>query len=377
MTKKLRLATVVGTRPEIIRLSEVIKACDLVFDQQLIHTGQNWDYNLNEIFFKDLELRNPDHYLESPGQHLGETIGNIISKSYALLRDLKPEALLVLGDTNSALCALSAKRLKIPVFHMEAGNRCYDENVPEEINRRIVDHISDVNLCYTEHSRRYLLGEGLKSDFVFVTHSPMREVIEKHRHKIEGSKVLASLGLQRNEYIVLSTHREENVDRPETLKSILDAASSASATYGKKVIVTTHPRTRIKIKELGITLSASIELHEPFGFVDYLALQMHSFCVLSDSGTLSEESSMLDFPAVLIRTSTERPEVLDEGTVVVGGVTTDSILRAIETMRSIKTTFGNVLSNPNHYESRAVSAKVVNLIASYVPIVRRRVWGLS
>lgn len=377
MTQKLRLATVVGTRPEIIRLSEVIKACDLVFDQQLIHTGQNWDYNLNEVFFKDLELRSPDHYMESPGQHLGETIGNIISKSYALLRDLKPDALLVLGDTNSALCALSAKRLKIPVFHMEAGNRCYDENVPEEINRRIVDHISDVNLCYTEHSRRYLLGEGLKSDFVFVTHSPMREVIEKHRHKIEGSKVLSTLGLKRDGYIVLSTHREENVDRPETLKSILDAASSASSTYGKKVIVTTHPRTRNKIKELGITLPASIELHEPFGFIDYLALQMQSFCVLSDSGTLSEESSMLDFPAVLIRTSTERPEVLDEGTVVVGGVTTDSILRAVETMRSIKSAFSKVLTKPAHYESQAVSAKVVNLIASYVPIVRRRVWGLS
>ncbi len=377
MNKKLRLATVIGTRPEIIRLSEVIKACDMIFDQHLIHTGQNWDYNLNEIFFKDLELRSPDHYLESPGEHLGETIGNIISKTYALLRDLKPDALLILGDTNSALSALSAKRLKIPVFHMEAGNRCYDENVPEEINRRIVDHISDVNLCYTEHSRRYLLGEGLKSDFVFVTHSPMREVIEKHRHKIESSKILSTLDLKAESYIVLSTHREENVDRPETLKSILDAAIATSTIYGKKVIVTTHPRTRIKIRDLNITLPPSIELHEPFGFIDYLALQLQSFCVLSDSGTLSEEASMLKFPAVLIRTSTERPEVLDEGTVVIGGVTTVSIIRAVETMRSIKSSFGNVLTMPDHYESQAVSAKVVNLIASYVPIVRRRVWGLS
>lgn len=376
MSAKLKLATIIGTRPEIIRLSEVIRACDLVYDQVLIHTGQNWDYNLNEVFFKDLEIRAPDHYLNAPGKHLGETIGNIISKSYEILRDLKPDALLVLGDTNSALCALSAKRLKIPVFHMEAGNRCFDENVPEEINRRIVDHISDVNLCYTEHSRRYLLGEGLKPDFVFVSHSPMREVIEKHRYKIVKSEILKKLNLKKNSFFILSTHREENVDRPEVFKGILEAAAEAGRAHGKRVIVTTHPRTRKKIEELGIKVGDNLELHDPFGFIDYLALQSEAFCVLSDSGTLSEESSMLNFPAVLIRTSTERPEVLDEGNVVVGGVDTQGIIRAIDMMMRMREVSGKHLGIPAHYESQAVSAKVVNLIASYVPIVRRRVWGL-
>jgi UDP-N-acetylglucosamine 2-epimerase (non-hydrolysing) len=340
-----------------------------------VHTGQNWDYSLNEVFFKDLNIRQPDHYLDAPGQHLGETIGNIISRSYSLLRELKPHALLVLGDTNSALCALSAKRLKIPVFHMEAGNRCFDENVPEEINRRIVDHISDVNLCYTEHSRRYLLGEGIKPDFVFVTHSPMNEVIEKHRHRISDSKILLDLDLRAQEFIVLSTHREENVDQPQVLDDILAAAKAAAEKYGKKIIVTAHPRTKKRLEDRQITLPSFIELHTPFGFIDYLALQTQAFCVMSDSGTLSEESAMLNFPAVLIRTSTERPEVLDEGTMVVGGTTKDSILQAIELARHMFEENRSKLVSPEQYRSKAVSIKVANIIASYTPIVKRRVWG--
>lgn len=375
MTRKIRLATVLGTRPEIIRLSEVMRYCDQVFDHSIIHTGQNWDYNLNEVFFSDLDLRKPDHYLDSPGQHLGETIGNIISKSYSLLRELKPDAMLVLGDTNSALCAIAAKRLKIPVFHMEAGNRCFDENVPEEINRRIVDHISDVNLCYTEHSRRYLLREGLKPDFVFVTNSPMKEVIEKHRSKIAGSGVLARLNLEPQSYIVLSTHREENVDSPESLDGIIDSAVAAAQAYGKRVIVTAHPRTRQRLAERKASLPSVIELHDPFGFIDYLALQVQAFCVLSDSGTLSEESAMLDFPAVLIRTSTERPEVLDEGTIVVGGTSQASILPAIELVHTMFATRRAGLEAPEQYCSTAVSIKVANIIASYASIVNRRVWG--
>jgi len=375
MTDKIKLVTIIGTRPEIIRLSEVIKKCDQVFQQTIIHTGQNWDYSLNEVFFKDLDIRKPDHYLDAPGQHLGETIGNIISRSYSLLRELKPDALLVLGDTNSALCALSAKRLKIPVFHMEAGNRCFDENVPEEINRRIVDHISDVNLCYTEHSRRYLLSEGLRPDFVFVTHSPMNEVIEKHRHRLAESQILSELNLQPQEFIVLSTHREENVDRPEVLEGIFSAAAAAAEIYGKRVIVTAHPRTKLRLTDQQVDLPPSIELHTPFGFIDYLALQTQAFCVLSDSGTLSEESAMLNFPAVLIRTSTERPEVLDEGTMVVGGTTRLGILQAINLTRHMFEQNRAKLVSPDHYLSKAVSIKVANIIASYIPIIKRRIWG--
>lgn len=377
MKTKLTVLTILGTRPEIIRLSEVIKKCDQFFNHILVHTGQNWDYTLNEVFFKDLELRQPDHYLDCVGNHLGETIGNIIAKSFKLLQELKPDALLILGDTNSALCAIAAKRLKIPIFHMEAGNRCFDQNVPEEINRRIVDHISDVNLCYTEHSRRHLLNEGLKTDFVFVSHSPMTEVIQKNLAKIKTNKILETQQLKPGSYFLLSLHREENVDTPQKLKIILDAVASAAQNFGKSVLVSTHPRTKNRLAELNWQAPSSMRFVEPFGFLDYLKLQTEAFCVLSDSGTLSEESTLLSFPGVLLRDSTERPEVLDEGSTTIGGVTLESLLPAIDCAIRIHSTCKKDLLKPPTYESESVSTKVVNLIASYHHIVKTKLWGLS
>ncbi len=371
------MLTILGTRPEIIRLSEVIKKCDQFFNHILVHTGQNWDYTLNEVFFKDLELRQPDHYLDCVGNDLGETIGNIIAKSFKLLQELKPDALLILGDTNSVLCAIAAKRLKIPIFHMEAGNRCFDQNVPEEINRRIVDHISDVNLCYTEHSRRNLLNEGLKTDFIFLSHSPMTEVIQKNLAKIKTNRILETQQLKSGSYFLLSLHREENVDTPQKLKIILDAVASAAHHFGKSVLVSTHPRTKNRLSDLNWQAPSSMRFVEPFGFLDYLKLQTEAFCVLSDSGTLSEESTLLSFPGVLLRDCTERPEVLDEGSTTIGGVTLESLLPAIDCAIRIHSTFKKDLLKPPTYASESVSTKVVNLIASYHHIVKTKTWGLA
>ncbi|MGL4737869.1 MAG: UDP-N-acetyl glucosamine 2-epimerase, partial [Cellulosilyticaceae bacterium] len=290
---KLKVMTIVGTRPEIIRLSEVIKCLDQCFDHILVHTGQNWDYTLNQIFFKDLDLRQPDHYLDSVGSHLGETIGNIISKSYVLLASEKPDALLVLGDTNSALCALSAKRLKIPIFHMEAGNRCFDQNVPEEINRKIVDHIADVNLPYTEHSRRYLLSEGIAKQFIFVTGSPIPEVLAKHQDKINQSAILTTLNLEPHKYILVSAHREENIDNEDHFFSLMTALNDMAMLYQLPIIYSTHPRSQKYITQRHFVFNPLVQNIKPLGFVDYNKLQQESFCVLSDSGTLSEESSIL------------------------------------------------------------------------------------
>jgi UDP-N-acetyl-L-fucosamine synthase len=371
--EKMKVMTVVGTRPEIIRLSEVIKACDRYFDHSLVHTGQNWDYTLNEIFFKDLQLRAPDHYLEAAGKDLGETMGNIIARSYKLFSSERPDALLILGDTNSALCAISAKRLKVPIFHMEAGNRCFDQNVPEEINRKIVDHISDINLPYTEHSRRYLLSEGIRKEHIFVIGSPMTEVLKKFMQKIEDSTVLEQLKIEKDRYIIVSAHREENIDNEKNFISLMNAVNDIAEKYGMPVIYSTHPRSRQKIEERGFKFHPLLQQLKPFGFLDYNKLQKNAFCVLSDSGTLSEESAILSFPGVLIRTSTERPEVLDKGSVVIGGITSKDITRAVSLCRDMWENREKVLLAPDYTDDN-VSVKVVKIIQSYAKLVDSSVW---
>lgn len=370
---KLKVMTIIGTRPEIIRLSEVMKSCDKYFDHVMVHTGQNWDYTLNEVFFKDLGLRKPNHYLECVGNTLGETMGNIISKSYDILVKEKPDALLILGDTNSALGAISAKRLKIPIFHMEAGNRCFDQNVPEEINRKIVDHISDINLPYTEHSRRYLLSEGIQKKHIFVTGSPMAEVLDKYEKQIESSKALDELNLKKDEYILVSAHREENIDNEKNFTSLMNALNNIAEKYQMPIIYSTHPRSLDRITKRGFKLNPLIQTLKPFGFFDYNKLQKNSFCVLSDSGTLSEESAMLGFNGVLIRTSTERPEVIDKGTIIIGGIETNDIEQAIEMSRAMKKNDEPSVIAPD-YSDKNVSVKVLKIIQSYTKIINQVVW---
>lgn len=372
-TDKLKLVTVVGTRPEIIKLAATLKACDKYFNHILVHTGQNWDYTLNEVFFEDFNLRKPDYFLDSVGKDLGETIGNIIAKSYKLLEKEKPDALLVLGDTNSALAAISAKRLKIPIFHMEAGNRCFDENLPEEINRKIVDHISDVNLPYTEHARRYLLSEGINKQYIFVTGSPMAEIIESTRAKIEASSVLRKLKLSKDGYILVSAHREENIDNEKTFNGLMSAINDIAERYKMPIIFSTHPRTMDRITKRKFKLHELVQNTKPFGFFDYNKLQQNAFCVLSDSGTLAEESAILKFTGVSLRTSTERPEVLDKGSFIVGGVTTTDILQAIELARSMKDS-GDATVLPPDYQDANVSSKVVKLIQSFTKIINKNIW---
>lgn len=372
--QKLKLLTILGTRPEIIRLSAVIKACDRYFNHVLVHTGQNWDYSLNQVFFKDLRLRAPDHYLESVGNNLGETMGNIIARSYDILLKEKPDALLILGDTNSALSAISAKRLKIPIFHMEAGNRCFDQNVPEEINRKIVDHISDINLPYTEHSRRYLLSEGFRKEHIFVTGSPMREVLQQHEAAIAKSNVLNTLGLEPGKYILISAHREENIDIELNFMSLMTAINSIAERYNMPVIYSTHPRSLKFIEQRKFTFHPLVRNLEPFGFLDYNKLQMNAWCVLSDSGTLSEESAMMGFAGVLLRTSTERPEVLDKGTIVIGGIKGNDIEQAIELAVAMKENNEPTAVIPDYTDAN-VSVKVVKIIQSYTKIVDKVVWG--
>lgn len=373
--KKLKVMTIVGTRPEIIRLSECIKRNDLYFEHILVHTGQNWDYTLNEIFFKDLDLREPNYYLDSVGSTLGETMGNIIAKSYEVLEKERPDALLILGDTNSALAAISAKRLKIPIFHMEAGNRCWDWNVSEMINRKVVDSISDVNLPYTEHSRRYLIGEGIDPKTIFVTGSPMTEVLTAHMDKINNSDVLDRLGLISKKYILVSAHREENIDIESNFLDLMTAINEIAETYQIPVIYSTHPRSMKMIEKRGFEFHPLVKNLKPFGFIDYNYLQMNSYCVLSDSGTLSEESAILNFPGVLIRTSTERPEVLDHGTVVVGGIKTKDVLQATELAVSMYENKEKTVVADDYIDTN-VSVKVTKIIQSYTHIVNKTVWGL-
>lgn len=371
--RKLKVMTILGTRPEIIRLSETIKACDRYFDHVLVHTGQNYDPRLNDIFFQDLDLRKPDYYLDCVGENLGATMGNILAKSYDVMLREKPDAVLVLGDTNSALSAICAKRLKTPIFHMEAGNRCWDWNVSEMINRKVVDAISDINLPYTENSRRYLLSEGIDGKTIFVTGSPMTEVLHKHMDQINNSTALEQLGLEKGKYILVSAHREENIDIEENFMSLMTAINNVAERYQMPVIYSTHPRSRKWIEKRNFQFNPLVRNLEPFGFFDYNHLQMNAYCVLSDSGTLSEESAILQFPGVLIRTSTERPEALDAGSVVIGGITTESIEQALDLSVAM---FENKEPDgfPRDYADENVSIKVVKLIQSYTDIVRRTVW---
>jgi len=370
---KLKVMTIVGTRPEIIRLSEIIKKFDRYFEHTLVHTGQNWDYTLNQVFFENLKLREPDYYLESVGENLGETMGNIIAKSYDLLQKVQPDALLILGDTNSALSAISAKRLKIPIFHMEAGNRCFDENLPEEINRRIIDHISDVNLPYTEHARRYLLAEGVRKEHIYVTGSPMAEVLKIHEKEIEASKILETLNLKRNGYILVSAHREENIDNEQNFFSLMTAINEIAEKYQMPVIYSTHPRSQKFIEKRQFEFHPLVQNLKPFGFFDYNHLQKNAYCVMSDSGTVPEEASILQFPAVSIRTSTERPEALDKGAIILAGIGTEEVLQAVELCRQMWENKELVEAVPD-YQDLNVSVKVVKLIQSYTAIVNKMVW---
>lgn len=369
---KLKLMTIVGTRPEIIRLSEILTKCDIAFEHILVHTGQNWDYTLNDIFFKDFSLRHPDYYLNSVGSNLGETIGNIIHLSYDLMLKEKPDALLLLGDTNSALSAIAAKRLKIPIFHMEAGNRCFDENVPEEINRRIIDHISDVNLPYSEHARRNLIAEGIRKEYTFVTGSPLTELVHKHLPAIKQSTILSKLQLTENSYILVSLHREENVDHPKHFQELMNALNSVAITYNLPIIFSTHPRTQKKIASGNIQLHPLIQNIAPVGYMDYNKLQINAFCVLSDSGSLAEEASLLRFPAVSIRTATERPETIDKGGMIMGNINADTVLNSINVSRLL-------INSPDFYPpldyvDTNVSSKIISIIQGYTPIINQYIW---
>jgi len=373
---KLKVMTIVGTRPEIIKLSEVIKKCDKYFEHILVHTGQNYDYTLNEIFFEELGLRAPDYYLGVVGDNLGQTMGNVIAKSYEMMVEQKPDALMVLGDTNSCLCVISAKRLKIPIFHMEAGNRCFDENLPEEINRRIVDHISDVNLCYTEHARRYLNYEGVQKERTYVVGSPIAEVLTANIDKIKNSKVLETLGLEKGKYILLSAHREENIDNEQNFFALMNSVNAMAENYDMPVIYSTHPRSKKFIEQRRFKFHPNVRSLKPFGFSDYNNLQLNAFCVVSDSGTIPEEASYFKFPAVSVRTSTERPEALDKGNFVIGSITTEQVLQAVDMAVEMNGNDDLGIDVPNYVDEN-VSVKVVKIIQSYTGIVNRMVWGKS
>ena len=375
---KLKLMTIIGTRPEIIRLSETIKCCDKYFDQILVHTGQNYDYELNQVFFEDLGLRAPDFYLNAVGANLGETIGNIIASSYTLMVEQKPDAVLVLGDTNSCLSVIGAKRLHIPIFHMEAGNRCFDECLPEETNRRIVDVTADVNLCYSEHARRYLNAAGVPKERTYVTGSPMAEVLHANLEKIKASDVLERLGLEKGKYILLSAHREENIDTEANFFNLMNAVNAMAEKYDMPILYSCHPRSKKFIEQRGFEFDKRVIQNKPLGFHDYNNLQMNAFAVVSDSGTLPEESSFFlsvgnPFPAVCIRTSTERPEALDRGNFILAGITTEQVLQAVDTAVSMNAN-GDYGLPVRDYTDENVSVKVVKLIQSYTGVVNKMVW---
>lgn len=375
---KLKLLIIVGTRPEIIRLAAVIKKCRKYFDCLLAHTGQNYDYNLNGVFFHDLELEDPDIYMEAVGSDLGETMGNIIAKSYQLMAEIKPDAVLVLGDTNSCLSVIGAKRLHIPIFHMEAGNRCKDECLPEETNRRIVDIISDVNMAYSEHARRYLADCGLPKERTYVTGSPMAEVLHDNLEKIEASDVHQKLGLEKGRYILLSAHREENIDTEKNFLSLFHAINAIAEKYDMPILYSCHPRSRKRLEQSGFKLDPRVIQHEPLGFHDYNCLQMNAFAVISDSGTLPEESSFFTsvghpFPAVCIRTSTERPEALDKACFILAGIEGNGLLQAVETAVEMNRNGDYGIPVPDYVEEN-VSTKVVKIIQSYTGVVNKMVW---
>lgn len=370
---KLKLMTIVGTRPEIIKMSAIIKKCDTYFDHVLVHTGQNYDYQLNEVFFKDLGLRAPDYYLGVVGENIGQTMGNVIAKSYELMVQVKPDAIIVLGDTNSCLCVISAKRLKIPVFHMEAGNRCKDENLPEEVIRRIVDVTSDINLCYSEHARRYILDSGVKPEYTFVVGSPMAEVLGDCIEEINNSDVLERLGLEKKKYILLSAHREENIDIEANFFSLMNAVNAMAEKYDMPILYSCHPRSKKYIEQRGFVFDKRVIQHQPLGFFDYNKLQQNAFCVVSDSGTVPEEGAFFKFPAVSVRTSTERPEAMDEGVFTIGSITTEQVLQAVELATSMYEN-GDLAGTVDCYSKDNISTKVVKIIQSYTGIVNKMVW---
>lgn len=371
----MKVVTIIGTRPEIIRLVCIIKKLDLYFEHILVHTGQNWDTQLNDVFFNDLKLRKPDHYLNIVGKNLGESMGNIISKSYDLLSELKPDALLILGDTNSALSAVSAKRLKIPIFHMEAGNRCFDQVVPEEINRKIVDHISDINLPYTEHSRRNLLNEGMRADFIFVTGSPLTEVYETYKDSIDNSSILKELNLEKNRYILWSTHREENLDIDSNWQKVIESINAVAKQYpDHQIIMSTHPRTQNKIKKTQVTFKSNVQFHQPFGLFDFVYLQKNSYCVISDSGTISEEAAILNIPCVSFRICTERPEAIDKGNIILSGLDSKNLSDSIRITIGLRDSNPNNNQQPSDYLDKNISDKIVKIIGSYTHVVNRIVW---
>lgn len=371
--KKLKLMTILGTRPEIIKMSEIIKKSDIYYDHVIVHTGQNYDYTLNEVFFKDLGLRKPDYYLGVVGENLGQTMGNVIAKAYELMVEVKPDAIIVLGDTNSCLSVIAAKRLKIPVFHMEAGNRCKDENLPEEVIRRIVDVTSDINLCYSEHARRYIIDSGVKPEYTYVVGSPMAEVLKVHKNAIEKSNILYELNLTPQKYILLSSHREENIDIETNFYSLMNAVNEMAQYYDMPVLYSCHPRSEKYIKERGFKFDKRVIQHKPLGFMDYNKLQQNAFCVVSDSGTLPEESASLHFPAVSVRTSTERPEALDSGVFVIGSITSEAVIQAVQMAVNMQY-HGFIPSPVEAYVDNNVSDKVVRLIQSYTGIVNKIIW---
>ncbi len=376
MMKRLKLMTLVGTRPEIIKMSAIIKKCNRYFDQILVHTGQNYDYTLNEVFFKELGLRAPDYHLGVVGADLGETMGNIVARSYKLMQEVKPDAVIVLGDTNSCLSVIPAKRLKIPVFHMEAGNRCKDENLPEEVIRRIVDVTSDINLCYSEHARRYILQSGVRPEYTFVVGSPMAEVLKECAPAIEASRILENLGLTPGKYMLLSAHREENIDIEANFDSLMTAINELAERYEMPILYSCHPRAQKRIEQRGFRFNDRVVAHRPLGFFDYNKLQQNAFCVVSDSGTLPEESAYFKFPAVSIRTSTERPEAMDEGVFTIGSITTNELLQAVALATDMKAN-GDLPLGVSAYADDNVSTKVVKIIQSYTGIIDRMVWRKS
>lgn len=373
IVKKLKLMTIVGTRPEIIKMSAIIKKCDQYFDHVLVHTGQNYDYLLNEIFFRELGLREPDYYLGVVGDNIGQTMGNVISKSYELMSKVKPDAVIVLGDTNSCLSVIAAKRLKIPVFHMEAGNRCKDENLPEEVIRRIVDVTSDVNLCYSENARKYILDTGVRPEYTYVVGSPMAEVLNDCIASINSSNVLERLGLEKKKYILLSAHREENIDIESNFLSLMQAVNDMAENYDMPIIYSCHPRSKKYIDQRGFKFDQRVIQHQPLGFFDYNKLQQNAFCVVSDSGTVPEESAYFKFPAVSIRTSTERPEAMEQGVFTIGSITSKQIMQAVDLAVSMHENH-DIGSTVPAYSDNNVSIKVVKIVQSYTGIINKMIW---